>query len=323
MRVRRHVLVLATALLAVGAGAAPARESGGTPVAFVAVEKESRLVAVDLTAKEVVGRIEVPKGPRNVAAADPRHLLVTSPRAGAVTLVDSFTRRVVRVFRGFGRPLDVAVEGRYGYVTDSRRDELVVIDLERRRVTSRIRVAGRPQNVAVGDVALVTHNLPENFVTIVSFAHPSGRGRVSFGRVRVPAPGAGDVSEQPDSAFAYVTLRKVGGLAAIDWGNRVAFWGGGAGFAQHVQFDYVHGRRVWGSAPWPGEVFALASRTGRQLRRLGGCPGAGPIAFGGQAWLVATCKDVDALAIWDTRTWKRRLVPVGDRPHGVAIAVVP
>lgn len=92
---------------------------------------------------------------------------------------------------------------------------------------------------------------------------------------------------------------------------------------QNVQFDYFHGNRVWVSNPFAGEVFSLSSRTGRQLRRLRGCPGAGPIALGGQAWLVATCRDAGALAIWDTRTWRRTLVSVGDRPNGVAVAVVP
>lgn len=320
-----RTLILAALLLALGAGAAPAREAGGTPVAFVAVERASLLVAVDLTTKRVVDRIAVPTGPRSVTTTgDLRYVLVTSPPAGKVTLVDSFTGRVVKVFRGFGRPFDVAVEGEYAYVTDARRNQLVVLDLVQRGIASRIRVPSRSHSVAAGDVVLVTHSIPENFVTIVHLGHPSGRGRASLGRVRVPAVGLGDISEQGDSAYAYVTLTRSAGVAALDWGNRVALWVRGAGAIVHdVAFDSFHGRRVWASDPWRGKVFSLSSRTGRPLRTLLGCPGAGPIAFGGQAWIVASCRDANALAVWDTRTWRRTLVPVDDRPHGVAVAVTP
>ena len=319
-------LSLAALLLALGAGAAPARVAGGTPVAFVALEKDAQLVGVDLTERRVVARIAVPAGPRNITTTgDHRHLLVASPRARTVTLVDSFARRVVKTFRGFGRPIDVAVRGSHAFVTDARRNELVVIDLDRRRIAARIRVPRRPQNVDVGDVALVTHGIATWYVTVL-YLSLRGWSHVRLGRVLVPVPGAGDVSRRPDSANAYVILARSGSVAAIDWASKVAFWASGGaaqGFVQNIAFDYFNGNRVWVSNPFAGEVFSLSSRTGRQLRRLRGCPGAGPIVLGGEASVLASCRDAGALAIWDTRTWKRTLVPVGDAPHGVAVAVVP
>lgn len=92
-----RTLITAAFLLPLAAGAAPAHQPGGTPLAFVAVEDTAELVAVDLTTKRVVDRRKVPVGPRNVASTGgPRpRLLVTSPPAGSVTLVDSFTRRIV------------------------------------------------------------------------------------------------------------------------------------------------------------------------------------------------------------------------------------
>jgi DNA-binding beta-propeller fold protein YncE len=322
-----RALTLAALLLALGAGAAPARVAGGTPVAYVAVEKDAQLVAVDLETGRVTDRIAVPAGPRSVTATgDLRHVLVTSPPSGAVTLVDSFKRRVVKIFEGFGRPLDVAVEGESAYVTDASRNELVVLDLVRRRIVSRIRVPRRPQNVAVGDVALVTHAPPIVKLTIVELGRPGGPRRSSIHRLSVSAEGGpNDVSKQPDSAYAYVTGHRSGGAAGIDWGRGgIPRWWREVGVrVEHVAFDYFHGRRVWVSDSARGGVLALSSETGRVFRRLGGCPGAGPIALGGQAWVVATCKDAGALAIWDTRTWKRTLVPVGERPHGVAVAVLP
>lgn len=62
---------------------------------------------------------------------------------------------------------------------------------------------------------------------------------------------------------------------------------------------------------------------GRVLRRLHGCPGAEGVAFVGTAWVVAACRDANALAIWSQRTWKRKLVSLGGRPHGVAETVLP
>jgi DNA-binding beta-propeller fold protein YncE len=258
----------------------------------------------------VLGRVAVPAAPRNVTATgDLRYLLVTSPQARTVSLVDSYTMRVVKVFRGFGRPLDVAVESWNAYVTDARRNELVVIDLVRRRIASRI----------------VTHAPPNPYLTVVELGTP-GPLRETVSRQAVPAVGgANDVSEQPDTAYAYVTGRRSGGVAGIDWGvGRPRWWRKVGSLVQHVAFDYVHGRRVWASDAARGEVLALSSETGRVLRRLGGCPGAGPIAMvPGFPSVVATCRDANALAIWDTRTGSRTLVPVGGRPHGVAVAVVP
>lgn len=322
-----HSIVLRVAasgwlVLVLGGGAASAKEVGGTPVAFVAAENASQLIAVDLTTKRVVGRIPVPSGPRSVAATGERFVLVTSPAAGKVTFVDSFTRRVVKILGGFGRPLDVAVEDGHAYVTDARRNELVVIDLARRKVVSRIAVPRGPQSVAVGDVALVTHSPPNRYLTVVNLPRP-GAPRVSVRRLAVPAVGgARDVSRQPDSANAYVTGWRSGGAAGVDWGNERPLWWRKVGTSvRHVAFDYFHGQRVWVSDHARGEVIALSSRDGHVLRRLRGCPGARQIALGGQAWIAATCEG--SLAIWDTRVWKRTLVPIPSEAHGVAVAVVP
>lgn len=320
-----RTLTVAVFVLAIGAGAAPARELGGTPVAFIAVEGSSQLVAVDLTTKRVVDRIEMPSQPRNVTTTgDLRYVLATSPQGGTVTLVDSFTGRIVHVFRGFGRPLDVAVEGSRGYVTDERRNQLVVLDLVRRRIAARIGVPRRPQSVAAGDVALITHAPPNGYLTVVQ-TDARGPLHPRIRRLAVPAEGgANDVTEQPDSAYAYVTGRRSGGVAGIDWGRGRARWSRSVGsLVRTVSFDYTHGRRIWTSDAVRGEVLALSSETGRVLRRLRGCPGAGPIAIGGAAWIATACGNANALAVWNMRTWKRTLVRVGARPTGVAVAVLP
>ena len=71
-----RALIAGCVVLALSAGAAPARDMGGTPVAFVAVEKASQLVAVDLTTKRVVGRI--PVGPGRATSRRPATFATSS-----------------------------------------------------------------------------------------------------------------------------------------------------------------------------------------------------------------------------------------------------
>jgi DNA-binding beta-propeller fold protein YncE len=117
----KRLLAAAAALLLLLAPGAAARPTGGTLVAFVSAEDDDELVAVQPITGEVLRRLAVANGPHNVAAApDGRSVLVTSPPAGRVTLVDARMRRVVKVFGGFGSPHDVEVapDSRYAYVTD-------------------------------------------------------------------------------------------------------------------------------------------------------------------------------------------------------------
>ena len=313
-------LILIALTLALGSGGASARNVGGTPVAFVSVERASQLVAVDLTTQHVIGRVRVPEGPHNVAAyeVDGSFVLVTSPPAGAVTLVDARALEVVKVWRGFGYPHDVEVEGVLAYVTDETRGQLVVIDLRTRRVKSRIAVGPRPHDVAVGDVALVTHDSDHTELTVVELSGSRGRKLLELD---VGGP-AHDISKQPDSANAYVTYWGSGSVGAIDWGRGRVLWRRKVGtLIHHVAFDYFNGRRLWVTDHAAGRVLLLLSRKGRVVRTLEGCPGAHHVAFGGTAWVAAACHDADALAVWDTRSWRRVLVPVGNGPHGVAVAV--
>lgn len=316
-----RALIVIAVTLAVAAGGATARSTGGTPAVFVSAESASLLVGVDLATGRVIARIRVPSGPHNVASYRARYLLVTSPPAGAVTLVDAFSRRVLKVWRGFASPHDVEVEGRYAYVTDEGRGELVVIDLADRKVAARVAVGSRPHDVAVGDVALVTHSSTPQ-LTIVHLGRP---GRPRPGLRRLAAGGAAhDISEQGDTANAYVTYWDSGSVGAVDWGTERILWQRSVGsLIHHVQFDYHQGRRLWVTDHESGDVLALTSRDGRVLRRLRGCPGAHHIALGGTAWVVAACHDADALAVWSQRTWQRRLIPVGDGPHGVAEIALP
>jgi DNA-binding beta-propeller fold protein YncE len=316
-----RALITIAVVLAVTTGGASAKSEGGTPAVFVSVERASQLVGVDLTTGRVIARIRVPAGPHNVTSYSARYVLVTSPPAGAVTLVDAFTRRILKVWRGFGSPHDVEVDRTFAYVTDEGRGQLVVIDLATRGIVARVRVPARPHDVAVGDVAIVTHASGRD-LTVVDLRRP-GSPRLTLWSLFAGGP-AHDISEQHDSANAYVTYWDSGSVGAVDWGNKRVLWRKTVGaLVHHVQFDGYHGRRVWATDHRTGEVLALSSRDGRVLRRLHGCSGAHHLAVVGTAWVGAACNDADALAIWNQSTWKRRLVRVGDGPHSVAEVVLP
>lgn len=239
-----------------------------------------------------------------------------------MTLVDSFEQRVLKVWRGFGRPRSVATNGAYAYVTDVARSELVIIDLATRQVTGRVAVRPQPQDVAVGDVALITHasaspeltvaQLTWNYRRVLRFRH-------------FPVGGAArEISRRPDSAYAYVIYTSSGTLGALDWGTGRLRWQRDVGTLLHeVAVDYYHGRRLWVTDRAEGTVLALSSHDGRVLRRLRGCPGARGVAFVGTAWVAAACGDAETLAFWSQRGWNRKLVRVGGRPRGIAEIVLP
>lgn len=300
--------------------AATAAPSGGTPVAFVSAERASQLVAVDLTTGKVIARIRTPAGPHNVAE-QVRWVIVTSPPAGAVTLVDAFSLRTAKVFRGFGYAHDVEVEGRYAYVTDEARGQVAVIDLAGRRVVARIAVGPRPHDLAATATRLlVTHGPRASSLTVVDVEDP-GRPRVA-GRLAAGGP-SHDISEQPDTATAYLTYWGSGSVAALDWGRGRLLWRRHVGaLVHHVAFDPFQGRRVWASDHGADRAYLVRSSDGRLLGTVEGCPGAHHVALTPRQAAIA-CHDSDSLLVLAQGTGRARSIPVGAGPHGVAVAVLP
>ncbi len=277
-------------------------------------------VAVDLPTGNVIARIRVPPGPHNVAATGDRWVMVTSPPAGAVTLVDARSLRVVKIFRGFGYPHDVEIDGGRAYVTDEARGQLVVISIAGRRVIARVPVGPRPHDVAVGDLAIVTHGPSQPDLTLVEVSDLDRLRAVR--RMAVGGP-AHDISKQPDTANIYLTYWGSGVVGAVDGGRGRVLWRRQIGsLVHHVQFDYFHGRRLWVTDHETGRAYLLSSRDGRILRSLGGCPGAHHVAFTPRLAAFA-CHDSSSLLVYDTATARTRPIRVGAGPHGLAVAVRP
>jgi DNA-binding beta-propeller fold protein YncE len=318
-----RALILVLVACAAGAGDAPAGTAGGAEEAYVAVGDENLVVAVLLDAGKVTARIRVPRGPRSVTVTgDARFILVTSPAAGKVTMIDAFTHRVIKIFGGFGRPHDVEIAGRYAYVTDEARGQLAVLDVKARRLVSKVAIGARPNALAVGDFAWVTHGPHSSLLTGVDLSdpqHPRVFDRFDAGGL------ARGITRRPDSENVYLAFWRSGDVAAFSTFRRRALWRRSVGaWVSHVVFDYYDGQRLWLTDRETGEVLAVRSRDGRVARRLRNCPGARDVHFGpGRGHIVATCHDAGTLLVLDPVAERRTNVKVGRGPHGVAVAFVP
>jgi DNA-binding beta-propeller fold protein YncE len=171
----RWAILTASLLLVSSASGAT---TGGTPVALVTAEQQNMLFAVVLPSGKVRRRVRLPADPQNVAVGPTRMAVVVSTRAGAVTLLDSWTLKIVKVFRGFGSPHLAAIHpsGTWAYVTDDARGVLTVIDLHQKRIVDRIYVGSGAHHLAVGPnghrlwIALGEH---AREIAIVSLSDPS------------------------------------------------------------------------------------------------------------------------------------------------------
>jgi DNA-binding beta-propeller fold protein YncE len=317
---RTLTLVLLT--LAVSAGGAAARPAGGAEEAYVAVEDDDLVVSVMLDAGEVTSRIRVP-GPRHVAVGTERRLvLVSSPRAGLVTAIDSFRHRKIGSFGGLGSPRGIEIVGRYAYVADAARGEIVVLDLdlESWRIVARIPVGGRPHDVAVGEVGLVAHGPGARRLTVLDVSRPAAPKPIGT----LDAGGAVlGLDARPGAASAFVTYRGSGAVAALDWRRRSVRWTRAVGSTLHGVTRAYSGQ-LWVTDARAGRAIALRASDGGVLRRLLRCPGARGVHFGpGRGHIVAACHDAGTLLVLDPVSEHSARIRVGDGPDGVAVAFVP
>lgn len=321
---RALITVVLAALVAAGAARA-----GGGELAYVTVEDMDELVAVDPYSSTVTARLRVPHGPHNLAVStDRRYLLVTSPPAGAVTLVDAFPpANVLKVFRGLRSPHDVelAPDGRYAYVTEERGGTVAVLSLTTRRIVRRVPVGAGPHDLAVrpdGRRVWVTHGPGSRLITILRTDRPAQATVLGH----VGSLPAHDIAFARNGLFVWVTYWGSGGLVgeirAYERTGRLRLQQFVGTLVHHVEVDV--GGRLWATDHASGRVLRLSRLNGRPVFGFGGCPGAHHVAIGpGHGYVAAACHDAGTLAIYDPETKRVARVPVGPGPHGVAIAFVP
>jgi DNA-binding beta-propeller fold protein YncE len=234
----KRILLVAALVLATSAAAQP---TGGTAVAIVTAEQQNELIAVELSSGKVLRRVTLPADPENVAAlaGRARTVVVASPRAGAVTLLDEHTLKVRRILTGFAAPHIVAISpfGKWAYVTDDARGELVVIALGTRRVVARLFVGLGAHHMAIG---------------------PSGRRMwIALG--------------ERAAEIAIVDLSKPAGPRLV---RRFPL-----GFVAHDLTFSPFGARVWVTSAAGDTVHVLHARTAEQVFAVRVGPGPQHVAF--------------------------------------------
>lgn len=201
---RRGFLCAATALMLTPEGFA--RSLGGTPVALVTADLESRVVAVELKTGRRLATIRTLPGPRSIQAVG-NVAVVAHTGEGALTIVDGGTLSVRRVLRGFSEPRYAAgsPDGRYAYVTDSGFGGLVVVDVVRGRLVGHIELGGPARHVSVdpsGRILWTALGTKADRIAIVDVRIPE-QPRL-LGRIR-PAFLAHDVAFAPGGKLVWVT----------------------------------------------------------------------------------------------------------------------
>jgi DNA-binding beta-propeller fold protein YncE len=320
---KRRVAVIAL-LLVLGASAphSAGRPTGGNAVAFVAAEAQDRLVAVQLSPRRILKRFAVADGPHNVATSQ-RFVLVTSPPAGRITVVDAFRLRVVRTLGRLSYPHDVEVlpGGRYAFVTEERGNRIAVVSLATRRVVRRVAVPARPHDLALspnGRRVWVTHGPDQGAMTILDTTRPAR----TFVRGSIRAHGAShDIAFAPDGRRVWVTYWGSNRVGAFDArSGRLLFSRTAGRLLHHV----AAGERVWVTDHEGGRAFVLSPGDGRVVRAVAVGPSPHHVAFYG-SFAAVVSHDAGTMSVFVARNGQRSGPPfrVGRALHGIAVAVVP
>ena len=138
-------------MLTAAPGRALARAGGGTPVALVTADLESRVAAVELATGRLLRSIRTVGDPRSIESCAGVLAVVAHTTSGAVSVLDGRTLEVRAVLRAFAEPRYTAAspDGRLAYVTDSARGEVAVVDVWRGRVLARAEVGGPARHLSL------------------------------------------------------------------------------------------------------------------------------------------------------------------------------
>lgn len=317
---------LAAVLALAGVLAVPAAHAGGTLVALVTDERANQLIAVQPVTGQALWYTSISSGPHNVAATrDGRLVLVTSPPAGALTIIrlqrPSFrVFTVVALLRGLSSPHDVEIapDGRYAYVTEEGAGRVLVVSLTRNRIVRRVAVGARPHDLAVsqdGRRVWVTHGAGGARLTVLDTTRPA--------RTRVLRRLAARAGAPHDISFArgrvWVTYWGSGRVGAYAPGTgRLLFTRPAGELTHHV---LAANRRAW-VTDHHGARARVFDERGRRLRTLRTCSDPHHVAVLAGVAVVA-CVDGRISAYREESGRSIRTTRVGSHLHGVALVLGP
>lgn len=242
-----------------------ATQLGGTPVALVTADLESRVVAYDTSNGRRLRVIRTLALPRSIEEVGGDAVICHS-ELGAVTIVDGPNLRVRRVLRDFDEPRYVAASLNrvYAYVTDSGSGEIVVVNVPLGRIVGRVKVGGPARHIALapdGRRVWTALGMEAAHVAIVDVRDPA-RPRL-LRRFRPPWL-AHDVGFTPGGGRIWVTSGSTRELALYDRrsGRLLRRLPAGAP-PQHVTFI---GGRAYVTSGDDGTLEVRSASTGAVLR---------------------------------------------------------
>ena len=314
----RRAFVVASASLLV-APRAFARGLGGTEVALVTADLESRLVAVDLATGRVVRHVSTLAKPRSIEAVG--HMAVVAhSELGVVSLVHAPTLRVAHVLRGFGEPRYTAghPDGRHAYVSDAKRGEVVALDVLRGRVLARAPVGALARHITIdpsGRTLWVSLGSKAREVAIVDV---STRSRPRLVHRIAPPFLAHDVGWAPDGRRVWVSSGDRNELAVYAArSGKVLSRVPGDRPPQHVTF---RGERAYVASGESGTL-RVHRIDGRELRATA-VPEDSYNVQQAHGWIVTPGLGRGTLCILDARGRVLRRETVARSSHDACIVVV-
>ena len=214
---RREFLVGAVTL-PVALRLAPDALAGGTPVALVTADTQSRVAVVELSTGRVLRSIPTTPGPRSIESVRGKLAVVCHTAHGIVSLIDGPSLRVRRVHGHFDEPRYTAAgaRGRHAFVTDSGSHEVITVDVLSGRAVARVRVGGPARHLSIDPshkILWVSLGSKAEEVAVVDVSRPLAPQLVR--RFRPPFL-AHDVGVVPGGHQVWVSSGDRGALAVYD-----------------------------------------------------------------------------------------------------------
>jgi DNA-binding beta-propeller fold protein YncE len=292
---------------------APESLAGGTPIALVTADLESRIAVVEVSAGRILRFVPTLPGPRSIERVGAT-AVVAHTAVGAVTLLDGRSLEIRQVLRSFDEPRYTAAapDGRHAFVTDSGSAGLVVVDVVRRRVVARLRLSGWPRHLSLdpgGRTLWIALGTEARAIAVVDVSEPA-RPRLTA-RIKPPFLGH-DVGFAPGGRHVWVTSGDRGRLAVYDArrGTVVRRLPAGAP-PQHVTF---YGGAVYVTSGGDGTLRVQSRRDGRILRTTGVPIGSYNVQQGWRRILTPSL-DRGTLCVLDTRGRLLRSLRVAASSH--------
>jgi DNA-binding beta-propeller fold protein YncE len=293
---------------------APGALAGGTPVALVTADTQSRVAVVELFTGKILRSIPTAAGPRSIESVWGKVGVVCHTAQGIVSLIDGPSLRVRRVVGRFDEPRYTAAgaKARHAFVTDSGAHEVVTIDVLSGRAVARVKVGGPARHISIDPsyrILWVSLGSKAEEIAVVDVSRPL-RPRL-LRRFRPPFL-AHDVGIAPGGRHVWVSSGDRGALAVYDRRNgQVVRRLPADAPPQHVTF---FGAYAYVTSGEEGTLRVLSVRDCRLVRTTNVTAGSYNVqeAFG---WIVTPSLDRGTLCVLDRHGRLARRVQVSPSSH--------